>query len=83
MQTDRTVWKTVRLVVTGPDPHSLVLEFSPRAMTHEEADIIMAYKMIEVSVGGQSPIRVVSDDTDVLVIIKHQLQARRITCVLL
>ncbi len=45
-------------------------------MTHEEADIIMVYNMIEVSVGGLSPIRVVSDDTDVLIILMHQLQAR-------
>ena len=46
-------------------------------MTHEEADIIMAYNMIEVSVGGHSPFRVVSDDTDdVLIIIMYQLQAR-------
>ena len=45
-------------------------------MTQEETDIIMAYNMIDVSVGGHSPIRVVSDDTDVLFIIMHQLQAR-------
>ena len=45
-------------------------------MTHEEADIIMAYNMIEVSVGEHSSIRVVSDDTDVLIIIMHQLQTR-------
>ena len=74
MQTDHTVWNTLRLAVTGPEPHPLkfVLEFSPRAMTHEEADIIMAYNMIEVSVGGHSPIPVASDD----IIIMHQLQAR-------
>ena len=45
-------------------------------MTHEEADIIMAYNMIDVSVRVHSPIRVVSDDTDVLSITMHQLQAR-------
>ena len=32
--------------------------------------------MIEESVGGHSPNRIVSDDTDVLIIITHQLQPR-------
>ena len=45
-------------------------------MTHEEADIIMAYNTIEVSFVGHSAIRVVSDDTDVFIILMHQLQAR-------
>ena len=47
-----------RLVVTGPDPHPIEVgvEVLPRAITHEEVDIIMAYNMIEESVGGRSPI---------------------------
>ena len=53
-----------------------MLEFSPRAITHDEADIIMAYNMIEESVGGHSPIRIVADGTDVLIIITHQLKPR-------
>ena len=48
----------------------------PRAITHEEAEIIMAYNMMEESVGGQTPIRIVSDDTYVLIITTHQLQVR-------
>ena len=47
------------LVVTGPDPRArlmLGVEVLPRAITNEEADIIMAYNMIEESVGGRSPI---------------------------
>ena len=36
----------------------------------------MVYHKIEESVGGNSPIRDVSDDTDVLIIIKHQLLSR-------
>ena len=66
------------LVVTVPDPHLIEVGVGilPRAITHEEADIIMAYNMIDESVGGHSPIRIVSDDTDVLIIITHQLQAR-------
>ena len=64
--------------VTGPDPHLIEVGVGilPRAISHEEAGIIMAYNMIEESVGGQSPIRIVSDDTDrVLIIITHQPQA--------
>ena len=65
------------LVVTGPDPHLIEVGVGilPRAITHEEAGIIMAYNTIEESVGGQSPIRIVSDDTGVLIIITHQPQA--------
>ncbi len=64
-----------RLVVTGPDPHPIV-GVLPRAITHEEANIIMVYHMIEESVGWRSPIRIVSDDTGVLIILAHHLQAR-------
>ena len=67
-----------RLVVTGPDAHPIEVGVGalPRAITHEEADIIMVYHMIEESVGGHSSIRVVSDDTYVLLIFAHHLQAR-------
>ena len=67
-----------RLVITGPDTHPIEVGVGalPTAITHEEADIIMVYHMIEESVGGHSPIRVVSDDTDVLLILAHHLQAR-------
>ena len=65
-------------MVTGHDPHPIEVGVGalPTAITHEEAGIIMAYNMIEESVGGQSPIRIVSDDTGVLIIITHQPQAR-------
>ena len=67
-----------RLVVTGPDPHMIEVGVGIllRAITHEEAGIIMTYNMIEESLGGQSPIRIVSDDTGVLTICTHQPQAR-------
>ena len=66
------------LSVTGPGPHLIEVGVGilPRAVTHDEADTIMAYNTIEESVGGQSPIRIVSDDTGVLIIITHQLHAR-------
>ena len=52
-----------------------MLVFSPRAITHEEAHVIQ-HDIISVSLVGHSPIRIVSDDTDVLIIITHQLQPR-------
>ena len=65
-------------MVTGPDPHPIEVgvEVLPRVITHEDADIIMVYHMIEESVEGRSHILIVSDDTDVLIIITHQLQPR-------
>ena len=67
-----------RLVVTGPYPHLIEVGVGilPRVITHDEADTIMAYNTIQESVGGQSPIRIVSDDTGVLIIITHQPHAR-------
>ena len=57
------LWKLIvpngkRLVVTGPDPHPIEVgvEVLPRAITHEDADIIMVYHMIEESVEGRSHI---------------------------
>ena len=43
-------------MVTGPDPHPIEVGLGvlPSAITYEEADIIMAYTIIEAeSVGGQ------------------------------
>ena len=43
------------LSVTGPGPHPIEVGVAvrPTAITHEEADIIMAYNIIEEAVGGQ------------------------------
>jgi len=37
-------------------------------------DVIMAYHIIQEATAGHSPISVVSDDTDVLLILINQLQ---------
>ena len=44
-----------RLVVTwpGPPPIEVGVGVLPRYITHEEAEIIMTYNIIEESVGGQ------------------------------
>ena len=46
-----------------------------KSITHEEADVIMAYHMVQEATAGHSPIRGVSDDTDVLLTLTHHLHA--------
>ncbi len=62
-----------RVVITGPEPHPVQVGISEwqTSITHEEADVIMAYHMVQEATAGHSPIRVVSDDTDVLLILVH------------
>ena len=66
-----------RVVVTGPAPHPIQVGNGEwqTPITHEEADVIMAYHMIQEATMGHSPISVVSDDTDVLLILVHHLHA--------
>ena len=42
------------VTVPGPYPIEVGVGGLPRAVTHKEADIIMAYNIIEESVGGQN-----------------------------
>ena len=46
------------------------------AIHHEAADIIMTFIMIQEALSGSSPLRVVSDDTDVLLLLAHHLYHR-------
>ena len=73
---DVTVSK--KLIVTGPDPYPVHVGVGRQetAITHEEADIIMTYHMITEAAAGHTPIKVVSDDTDVLLLLAHHLHAR-------
>ncbi len=66
-----------RVVITGPEPHPVQVGIGEwqTSITHEEADVIMAYHMVQEATTGHSPIRVVSDDTDVLLILVHHLHA--------
>ena len=62
------------VIVTGPDPHPIKVGIGTiSAVTHEEADVIMVHHMINEAVAGNSPIKVVCDDTDVLLILAHHL----------
>jgi len=66
-----------RVVVTGPEPHPVQVGIGKwqTPITHEEADVIMAYHMMQEAEAGHSPISVVSDDTDVFLILVHHLHA--------
>ena len=61
--------------VAGPEPHPIQVGISEwqTSIIHEEPDVIMVYHMIQEATAGHSPISVVSDDTDVLLILVHHL----------
>ena len=61
------------VVITGPEPHPVQVGIGKwqTSIAHEEADVIMAYHMVQEATARHSPIRVVSDDTDVLLILTH------------
>ena len=65
------------VVITGPEPQPVQVGIGEwqTAITHEEADVIMAYHMIQEAAAKHSRIRVISDDTDVLLIFAHHLHA--------
>jgi len=67
-----TVPHEKRVVVTGPESQVGIGEWQT-PITHEEADVIMAYHMIQEATAGHSPISMVSDDTDVFLILVHHL----------
>ena len=56
-----------------PHPVQVGIDEWQTPITHEEADVIMAYHMIQEAVAGYFPISIVSDDTDVLLILLHHL----------
>lgn len=66
------------VVITGPDPHPIHMGsgLQQDPLYHEEADVLMAFHVINESSLGQRNIRVVSDDTDVLIILAHHLHMK-------
>jgi len=65
----------MRVFITGSDPYPIEVGVGPVqvAVTHEEADVTMAHYMLIEAKNKYSPINVVSDDTDVLLILCHHL----------
>ena len=75
-----------RLVVTGQDPTPIEVSDGKVTLrhdlhtTHEEADVVIVQQMVHVALTGASSIRVISDDTDVFVLLLHFFKSESLTC---
>ena len=75
-----------RLIVTGPDPTPFevsggkVRRRHHLRTTHKEADVVMVQQMVHIASAGATSIRVISDDTDVFVLLLHFFQSAHLTC---
>jgi hypothetical protein len=63
------------VVITGPDPQPVHMGsgLKETSLDHEEADVLMACHVINEASSGHTNIKVISDDTDVLIILAHHL----------
>ena len=63
------------VVITGPDPQPVHMGSGLKEppLHHEEADVLMAFHVINEASSGHTAIKVISDDTDVLVILAHHI----------
>jgi len=81
------VWH--KLVITGPDPIPLEIHDgvarhrTDLTTTHEEADVIIAQQMTYLGLEGVKSIHVISDDTDVMVLLLHFYTLKKLSCNLL
>ena len=75
-----------KLVITGKDPkptevaNDKLTERSDLETFHEEADVIMVQQMAQISQSGAKGISVISDDTDVFVLLIHFYAELDLTC---
>lgn len=60
-----------QIIITGPDPHPIQTGVGPqeKAVFHEEIGVLMAYHIIQEAAVEQQSVRVISEDTDVLIIL--------------
>ena len=78
-----------KLVVTGPDPtpleihHGALQHRTDLTTTHEEADIIIVQQMTYLGLEGVATMHVISDDTDVMVLLLHFYALKELSCNLL
>ncbi|KAL8571528.1 hypothetical protein ACOMHN_056823 [Nucella lapillus] len=63
------------VVITGSDPQPVHMGSGLKEppLHHEEADVLMACHIINEASSGHTTIKVISDDTDVLVILAHHM----------
>ena len=72
--------------MTGPDPTPFEVSVGKvrrrhdLRTTHEEADVVMVQQMVHIASAGATSIRVISDDTDVFVLLLHFFQSAHLTC---
>jgi len=75
-----------RLVVTGQGPTPIEVSDGKVTLrhdlriTHEEADVVIFQQMVHVTLTGASSIRVISDDTDVFVLLLRFFKSESLTC---
>ena len=75
-----------KLVVTSNDPipfeisDGVIVQRLDMRTTHEEADVIIAQQVVKLAESGNSSIKVVCDDTDVLVLLVHFYAQEQLTC---
>jgi len=75
-----------KLILTGPNPIPMeiaeyqVVERPDLRTTHEEADVIMVQQMVLLASSGVPSIRVISDDTDVFILLLHFYQLKELAC---
>ena len=48
--------------------------------THEEADVIIVQQIVHLALKGAQSIQVISDDTDVFVLLLHFFALEKLTC---
>ena len=75
-----------RLILTGQDPTPIeVFEGKLKLRhdlytTHEEADVVIVQQVVHVATAGSSSVKVISDDTDVFVLLLHYYQSENLKC---
>ena len=84
METSFHKWE--KMVVTGLDSTPIQV-CNPRVTqsvflhtTHEEADVIIAQQVVYLAEAGANTIRVVSDDTDVFLLLIYFYSIEKLTC---
>jgi len=77
---------TPKLVITAKDPVPIEVSSGTKRTrqelrtTHEEADVVIAQRMIQLASTRMKSISVVCDDTDVFVLLVHFYHQQKLTC---
>ena len=75
-----------KLLLTTDDPvpyevtQNVIIKRCDMRITHEEADTIMVNHVVQLANAGTSSLKVISDDTDVFVLLIHFYQQCRLNC---